>query len=147
MKKKVYIILGKSNSHKSSVMRCLTGSAVYRGNWMLQFANGVLEKVYVGITSPQERGSVGISVEEFVNDLISRNEQRLFITLQSISRSNQPNGEAYLQSLFDAGFDIQTIVCFDVNANTLNLPVNQYNTRNNPSNQTASDVRKLWGIV
>jgi hypothetical protein len=147
MKKKVYIILGKSNSHKSSVMRCLTGSAVCRGNWMLQFANGDVEKVYVAISSPQERGGKGISVEEFVNDLISRNEQRLFITLQSISTSNQPNGEAYLQSLFDAGFDIQTIVCFDVNANTLNLPVNQYNTRNTPSNQTASEVRKLWGIV
>jgi hypothetical protein len=114
---------------------------------MLQFTNGAVENVYVAISSPQERGTVGISVEEFLNDLISRNEEKLFITLQSISTSNQPTGEAYLQSLLDAGFDIQTIVCFDVNANTLNIPVNQYNTRNKPSNQTASEVRKLWGIV
>jgi hypothetical protein len=128
-------------------MRCLTGSAVTRGNWQMQFLNNETKTSLVSITSPQERNRNGLSVQQFLDEIINTEEQTILITLQSNSTTQQPNGEVYLQAFIDAGFDIQPIVSFDINANTLNLPVNLYNTRNTPSNQTASEVRKLWGLI
>lgn len=147
MKKKVYIILGKSNSRKSSVLRCLTGCPVTQGNWHMRLVSGTAEDFYVSVTSPQERNKIGIPVNEFIQEISERNENKLIIALQSRSTSQQPNGENYLQAFINAGFDIQTIVCFDRNANTLNLSVQHYNSLEVPTNQTASEVRKLWGIV
>ena len=147
MNKKLYIILGRSNSHKSSVMRCLTGCAVTQGDWQMRFSNNETIECFVSITSPQERNGVGVPVDVFIDQLTKSKEDHLLITLQSRSTSQQPNGEIYLQAFIDAGFAIQTIACFDLNANTLNLPVQQFNTRDVPSNQTAFEVRKIWGIV
>lgn len=147
MIKRLYIILGRSNSHKSSVMRCLTGSAITRGNWQMQFLNNETKTSLVSITSPQERNRNGLSVQQFLDEIINAKEEIILITLQSISTTQQPNGEVYLQAFIDAGFDIQVIACFDRNANTLNLPFQLYNTTNVPSNQTASEVRKLWGLI
>lgn len=147
MKKKLYIIIGKSNSHKSSVTRCLSGCTVSRGNWDIQLLNGYKEKFHVFISSPQERNNIGIDVNQFVEELFATNEPNILLTLQSMSSTEQPNGEVYLQAIINNQFDIQTIACFDQNANTLNLPVNQYNTRNIPTNQTAAEVRTLWGII
>jgi hypothetical protein len=147
MKKKVYIILGKSNSRKSSVLRCLTGCAVTQGEWNMRLLSGTVEDFYISVTSPQERNKIGIPVNEFIQEISERNENKLIIALQSRSTSQQPNGENYLQAFINAGFDIQTIVCFDENANTLNLPVQHYNSLEVPTNQTASEVRNMWGIV
>lgn len=147
MNKKLYIILGRSNSRKSSVMRCLTGCAVKRGNWQIQFSSNQTETCYVSISSPQERDGIGVSVVQFIEEINNRAEDIIFITLQSQSTTEQPNGENYLQAFINAGFDIQTIVCFDRNANTLDLPVQYYDSLEVPTNQTASEVRKLWGIV
>jgi hypothetical protein len=147
MEKKVYIILGKSNSRKSSVLRCLTGCSVKQGRWQMQLLNGITSCFYVSITSPQERNTIGIPVNAFIQEISERNEDYLIIALQSRSTSQQPHGEYYIQALIDAGFDIQTLACFDENANILNLPVQYYNSLDVATNQTASQVRKLWGIV
>lgn len=147
MKKKVYIILGKSNSRKSSVLRCLTGCSRKRGNWEVLFLGDITKICYVSVSSPQEKDGDGISVAQFIEEINRRTEETVFISLQSQSTTNQPNGSVYLHEFINAGFDIQTIVCFDRNANTLNLPVQYYNSLNVPTNQTASEVRKMWGIV
>lgn len=147
MNKKLYIILGQSNSRKSSVMRCLTGCTVVRGNWQIQFLNKQTETCFVSITSPQERGGEGVFVDLFIKELLEKKEVYLFITMQSKSTTKQPDGEYYLQAFINAGFDIQKIACFDENVNTTILPIQLFNTRDIPSNQTASEVRKLWEIV
>jgi len=147
MKKKVYIILGKSNSRKSSVLRCLTGCSRKRGNWKVLFLSDIMKTCYVSISSPQERDGDGISVAQFLEEINSRVEEPIFVTLQSQSTTNQPNGEEYLEAFINSGFDIQTVVCFDRNANTLNLSVQYYNSLEFPTNQTASEVRKIWGII
>jgi len=106
-----------------------------------------MKTCYVSISSPQERDGDGISVAQFLEEINSRVEEPVFVTLQSQSTTNQPNGEEYLEAFINSGFDIQTIVCFDRNANTLNLPVQYYNSLEFPTNQTASEVRQIWGIV
>jgi hypothetical protein len=146
MKKKLYIILGKPNSHKSSVMRCLTGCSVTRGNWSIKLKNGQDEKFFISISSPQERGGKGLSVTEFITEMCKTQENNLVITLQSKSSTKQPDGEIYLQAFIEAGFEIQPVVCFDSNANLLNLQFQMFNTRNTPPNQTAAEVREIWGL-
>jgi hypothetical protein len=128
-------------------MRCLTACSRKQGNWQMRFANIQIETCYISVSSPQEREIVGVSVVQFIEEIKKLVEDTIFIPLQSNSTTQQPNGEVYLQAFFDAGFDIQPIVSFDINANTINLPVNLYNTQNTPSNQTASEVRKLWGLI
>jgi hypothetical protein len=125
----------------------LTGCAVTQGEWHMQLLNGSTEDFYVSISSPQERNRIGVPVNVFIQEISERNEHNIIITLQSRSTSQQPNGEVYLQAFIAAGFDIQVIACFDRNANTLNLPFQLYNTTNVPSNQTASEVRKLWDLI
>ena len=147
MNERLYTILGRSNSLKSSVMRCLTGCSRKRGNWQMRFANNQIETCYISVSSPQERDFVGFSVVQFIEEINNLVEDTIFITLQSNSTTQQPNGEVYLQAFIDAGFDIQVVACFDRNANTLNLPFQLYNTTNVPSNQTASEVMKLWDLI
>lgn len=146
-KKKLYIVLGKSNSHKSSVIRCLSGCRDSRGGWEIAMTKST-EKFYVSITSPQERNGVGINPKDFVTMLLNLKEEHILLALQSTSSSSQPNGDAYLDAFIKAGFDIQIVACFDSSANTLSLPIQVINdTASNPSNATASDLRKLWGLI
>jgi hypothetical protein len=113
----------------------------------MRFANNQIETCYISVSSPQERDFVGFSVVQFIEEINNLVEDTIFITLQSNSTTQQPNGEVYLQAFIDAGFDIQVVACFDRNANTLNLPFQLYNTTNVPSNQTASEVMKLWDLI
>ena len=146
MKKKLFIIIGKSNSHKSSIIRCITGCPISQGNWKIKLSNNQIEDFYVAITSPQERNKIGVNPDDFINELNGKNEERILIALQSESTSKQPNGEVYLQAL-NAGFDIQKIACFDSEAELLGLTNQLFNTQNIPSNETASLVRDMWGII
>ena len=90
MNKRLYIILGQSNSHKSSVMRCLTGCSRKRGNWQMRFANNQIETCYISVSSPQERDIVGVSVVQFIEEIKNLVEDTIFITLQSNSTTQQP---------------------------------------------------------
>jgi hypothetical protein len=65
-------------------MRCLTGSAVTRGNWQMQFLNNETKTSLVSITSPQERNRNGLSVQQFLDEIINTEEHTVLITLQSI---------------------------------------------------------------
>ncbi len=147
MNKKLFIIIGKSNSHKSSVIRCITGCPVSQGNWKIKLSNNQIEDFYVAITSPQERNNVGLAPSDFISELKGKNEESILIALQSTSTSNQPNGEVYLQAFIDNGFDIQKIACFDSEAELLGLTNQLFNTQNIPSNETASLVRDMWEII
>jgi hypothetical protein len=147
MNKKLFIIIGKSNSHKSSVIRCVTGCPISQGNWKIKLSNNQIEDFYVAITSPQERNNVGLAPSDFISELKGKNEESILIALQSTSTSNQPNGEVYLQAFIDKGFDIQKIACFDSEAELLGLTNQLFNTQNIPSNETASLVKDMWEII
>jgi hypothetical protein len=146
-KKKLYIVLGKSNSRKSSVIRCLSGCRDSRGNWKIAMTKST-EKFYVSITSPQERNGIGINPKDFVTMLLNIKEDHILLALQSTSSSSQPNGHVYLDAFITAGFDIQIIACFDSSAHTSSLPIQVINdTASTPSNATASELRKFWGMI
>ncbi len=146
-KKKLYIVLGKSNNRKSSVIRCLSGCRDSRGNWKIAMAKSP-ETFFVSITSPQERNGVGTNPKDFVKMLLNLKEDHILLALQSTSSSSQPNGDAYLDTFIKAGFDIQIIACFDSSANTLSLPKKIIkNTASTPSNAIASELRQLWEMI
>jgi hypothetical protein len=147
MRKNLFIVLGRSNSHKSSVVRCLTGCAVSRGNWMIKRANGTDEAMFhVFISSPQERNNTGISVQQFIAQLEAVEEENILLTLQSTSSTEQLNGEVYLQAIEPALFHVQTIACFDPGANLAGFEAVQFNTAC-PSNETASELRRVWEFL
>ena len=146
--KKVFIVMGKSNSRKSSVIRCLSGCRDSKGNWNIATRNSKKDKFFVNITSPQEKNGVGISPEEFVELLKNVKDENVLTALQSKSSSNQPNGEAYLQALINAGFDIQPLILFDDTVNTQGLNAHIIvNSPSKPCNQTAAEIRNIWIII
>ena len=146
MNKNLFIVLGKSNSHKSSVVRCLSGCAVSRGNWKIRRSDSTDELFHVFISSPQERNTTGISVQQFIDQLNAVAEPNILLTLQSTSSTEQPNGEMYLQAIDRNVFNVHTIACFDNGANLAGFDSVYFDTTC-PSNGTASELRSVWNIL
>ena len=146
MNKKLFIIIGKPNSHKSSVMRCLTGCRDKKNNWKLSMIGGD-EIFYIKTSSPQEQSRLGITPQQMVDFLLLLKESNIMLALQSNSVSLQPNGNIYLREFIKAGFDIQDIVSFDEHAELENLKYHFFDTNTETSNATASKVRKIWNII
>ena len=147
MNKKLFIVFGKANSRKSSMIRCLTGAGQQQDNWMIGTENGN-EDFLVCVTSPQDKNGTGISPAETISLFKKTNCRNIITALQSQSSSDHPNGEVYLKAFVNAGFEIQVIACLDPDANTLNLEgslIENSNTR--PDNEMASILRPLWNLI
>ena len=146
--KKVFIVVGKSNSRKSSVIRCLSGCRDSKDNWNIATQNSKEDKFFVNVTSPQEKNGVGISPKEFVELLKKAKSENVLTALQSKSSSGQPNGEEYLKALINADFDIQPLIVFDDTVNTQGLNAHMIvGSATNPCNQTAAQIKNIWPII
>ncbi len=154
MNKRLYIITGAPNVRKSSVIRVLTGIRDTK-SFQIQFQEGV-RKTHIMATSPNELDSMGfdngMSPQLLVEYLKNLNEDitAAIIPIRSVNpKFNLPVASVYILELEKAGFVIAEVAMFN-EAITLPNGVNGTlinNTHNTPSNQTASEVRKLWGII
>jgi hypothetical protein len=150
---KIYIITGAPNTHKSSVIRALTGvrnSATFD----VQFLSRIF-KTHVMITSCNEirykQFPNGISQEQLIQIIQSLplSIEVVIIALRSSKPVNGIGAEVYIEHLNQAGYEIMPVVMFN---DTIALPTNVQgvvlpSNKSIPSNLTASKIRKIWAII
>ena len=156
MNKMLYIITGAPNVRKSSVIRALTG-VFLTDTFQIQFENDTTPtQTHVMIASPNEIKSTvyeqGMTIQQLFDYLnnLNENDTAVILPIRSANpKFNLPVASEYIQALHNEGFEIAEVAMFNeaiplpngVNGTLFN------NTQNTPSNQTASEVRKLWGII
>lgn len=150
----IYIITGAPDTRKSSVIRALTGIRDTK-TFRVQFEGGSIQ-THIMATSPNELDSMGYTngmtpqqLIDYINNL-NKNETAVILPIRSVRpKFNLPVASEYLQALASAGFEIAEVAMFN---DAFTVPNGVQGTvlmsnQNIPSNLTASEVRKLWGIV
>lgn len=137
----IYVIMGDSNSRKSSTIRALTGVARKR-SYDISTTNGIIE-TYISISSLQESKT---SPKAFLKEVNSMGCKNVLVSLWIRNGKSLPKGRKYLDKFTKSGWNIKPIA---VLGSTLpNLPqrysVKSIKSKKRPSNEIASEVRKMW---
>ena len=146
----VYVILGDSNTRKSSTMRALTGVRRQSDSWEIANGAGGVDIFYIRTMSLQEAGITPQVFVETINRLVISN---VFISLR-INPSTKafriyPAGADYLHAFKRANWNVKPLFVLDRLALPSGLPtVIQArlisNSHARPANIIASIIRGLW---
>jgi len=148
----LYIITGLPNTRKSASIRALTGIRI-SSEYDILFKSGV-KKVWVQMTAPNEIETKeypnGMTPKQLISLLKKKKIDAAIIPLRTANMiQNLPDANEYINQLRLASFRICSVVMFNEHSNIPSGTNNHLipDTRVNPSNQTASILRKLWGII
>lgn len=145
----VYVIVGEHQSGKSSVTRCLTGSARNRTRLIATPSGNV--RVYVHLVSLQEEKT---TPEEFESKVNQENCEAILVSLRPDSARGCPDGDAYLQYFIGLGWNILRVACLGIplSSITTSLPSSAIHepfptVGQTPANEVAAQVREHFGWV
>lgn len=149
---KIYPIIGAPNTHKSSVIRALTGVR-NTATFDVQFVSGII-KTHVMVTSSNEirytQFPNGISPEQLIQLIqnLPSTVQATMIALRSSRPVNGIGAEVYINRLNQAGYQIMPVIMLN---DAIPLPqgvqgITLNSTNGIPSNLTAAEIRKIWGL-
>jgi len=139
-----YVIVGRANTRKSSVARSLTGCFNRSFRDILTTSGSVLD-FYVRVSSLQESATTEV---EFENEVLSTGRNHVLFCLWPQTKSTFPNADTYLSYFQSRSWNIHKIAVLGESANplTISVPANTTqiftNSRTDPINQTAREVRK-----
>lgn len=146
----VYVILGDSNTRKSSTMRALTGVRQQSDSWEITNGAGAVDFFYIRTMSLQEAGITPQVFVKTINRLVISN---FFISLR-INPSKRafkiyPAGADYLDAFKRANWNIKPLFVLGNPALPPGLPTGIRahlisNSRALPANEIASRIRGLW---
>lgn len=150
----IYIIIGNENTRKSSTIRALSG---VRDEHLFDVKTiSATLKVYIKTTSLQEAKIKTIDAVEYLKRKISKDKDcdTALICLWH-DEENSPHKNIvpelccnYLNEFHKANFIIQKIIVFNKKLDCSISLVNGYSiidTIGKPSNEIASEIRKIWG--
>jgi len=146
----VYVILGDSNTRKSSTMRALTGVRQESDSWEMATGAKGVDIFYIRTMSLQEAGITPQVFVKTINQLVVSN---IFISLR-IKPSKRafkiyPAGVDYLDAFKRAKWNIKPLFVLGDPALPPGLPTGIRahlisNSRALPANEIASRIRGLW---
>jgi hypothetical protein len=150
---KIYAITGAPNTRKSSVIRALTGVR-NTATFDVQFVSGIT-KTHVMVTSCNEinygQFPNGITPEQLIAIInnLPASVKAVIIALRSSKPVNGILADVYIETLHQAGFQIMPVIMFN---DPIVLPqgvqgISMSSNNRIPSNLTAAEIRKIWGIV
>jgi hypothetical protein len=149
----LHIIIGDANTRKSSLLRCLTGVGSGNSNRYIEVseASGKVITVYCMLSALQENYKPQCPAEfiDYVKALNPRPSDIAF-TLHVSSRGVYPAFSAYFQAFTQAGWSIASIALLGSSACAQqgNISATRVcavaNSTQQPTNQTATQVRKVW---
>lgn len=111
-----YIIIGEHDAGKSSVTRCLSGSARNRTRLIATLSGNV--KVYVHLVSLQEEKTTPSEFEDKVNQ---EDCEAVLFSLRPGGARGCPDADTYLQHFIGLGWHIVRVAC-------LGIPVSRLTT-------------------
>ncbi len=148
----IYIIMGNQNKRKSSIIRCLTGTP-RKKKIKLKTISSYID-IYVTISSLQE---ANIQPTDFITLVNENNYDNVLCCLwirDKITDNNvsYPNGVSYINKFLNAGWSIEFVDVLGIEADQelidqLGEIHCEFHPRSaeNPSNQTAAEIRSNWG--
>ena len=158
---KVYIIMGKDNTRKSAIIRCLTGFRQEKKKWQWYIATQKrIIIIYIQITSLQETyDGKGISAEDFIYKISILKPSNILVALRfKNNRKNKTRDSfAYIKEFIKAKWKISEIVALGMNEksynkqkpNNLRIPkplfISNLGSDKKPTNEIAAAIRKKWG--
>ncbi|MEO6276098.1 MAG: hypothetical protein ABIP34_23160 [Rhodoferax sp.] len=149
----LHIIVGDSNTRKSSLLRCLTGIGSGNATKYLDIAEaaGSSIKVYCMLSALQENYKPR-TPSEFIDYVKALSPQATDIafTLRVEARGNYPSLDVYLQAFSSVGWPVVNAALLGplACAQQQNIPCQRIcavtQSPDLPTNKTASQVRKVW---
>ncbi|EOV9410012.1 hypothetical protein ACN5W3_004467 [Vibrio parahaemolyticus] len=155
--KKLHIVIGDSDTRKSSLIRALTGAGQGQSRKDLDVVktNGAVSTIHVMQSALQENYKPQLPQEyiDFVNQ--HSTDEFLFslrVTKVFANGIIYPDAVDYIRQFKQAGLSISSVALLGPSANSLNLSqcgniVQQPQSHTTPTNQTASQVRQGWHWV
>jgi hypothetical protein len=150
----LHVIIGDSNTRKSSLLRCLTGVGGGAAKKRLDVAlvNGNTITVYCILSALQE-GYKPKTPNDFIAYIrtLKPRPTDIAITLRVKAVGIYPDALAYLQAFSRAHWPVANIALLGSSACTLpGMPANAIlvpNSDSRPTNETSSLVRRGWGWI
>lgn len=143
---RIYVLVGDSNTRKSSVTRALTGAPGTNSSHRLldvQFAYGrELAHVRTGALQESE-----IDVIAAVAELKSSNASVAIFPLRDIGINGCEDAEKYIATFQQQGWTVNVaIMQAHVRGQSTMSPVVLGNAKSDPTNKTAASLRAAWNI-
>lgn len=145
----VYVIVGEQYSGKSSVTRCLTGSARSRTRLITTTSNSV--RVYVHLISLQEERT---TPEEFESKVSQEDCDAVLLSLRPGPARGCPDADTYLGHFIGLGWNIVRVAFLGVPVSSVTTTLNGAaihapfpTVGSTPVNEVAAHVRQHFGWV
>ncbi|HCH5095915.1 hypothetical protein NDJ85_22635 [Vibrio parahaemolyticus] len=155
--KKLHIVIGDSDTRKSSLIRALTGAGQgqSRKDLEVEKANGTISTIHVMQSALQENYKPQLP-QQYINFVNQHSTDEFLFSLRVTNvvanGVTYPDAIDYIHQFKQAGFSIASVALLGHSANKLNLSqcgnvVQQPQSHGTPTNKTASQVRQTWGWV
>ncbi len=139
-----YVIIGTKNARKSSTVRSLTG-CFKSSEREVALLNGIQILVYARVLSLQESNT---SAAKFINEMKSKGSAAVIFCLWPDKIPALPDARSYLEEFQRSGWAIRGVAILGqplirnlARFNPIAIP----NSKTDPSNVTARQVRKHFG--
>lgn len=149
----LHIIIGDANTRKSSLLRCLSGVGSGNASRYIQVAeaSGSVITVFCMLSALQENYKPKLPAE-FVAYIKALNPKPtdVAITLRVSATGHCPSFGAYLQAFANACWPVANVALLGASACAQHASIAAGNvssvpqSMNQPTNLTASQVRKVW---
>ncbi|MBY7832885.1 hypothetical protein KW463_08540 [Vibrio fluvialis] len=155
--KKLHIVIGDSNTRKSSLIRALTGAGQgqSRKDLEVEKSNGSIAIINVMQSALQENYKPQLP-QEYINFVKQYHTDEFLFSLRVTkviaNGVTYPDAVDYINQFKKAGFLIASVALLGRSANQLTLAqcgnvALQPHSQNVPTNKNASKVRQSWGWV
>jgi hypothetical protein len=151
--KYLHIIIGESNTRKSSLIRCLTGAGQGFSRKNLEISLGSRKQITAHvIQSALQENYKPKMPKEFVNYVNSINQEHFVFALRVKARGKHPDFSTYIAEFINSGFTISNVALLGtatagVSIGTTSSVISVSTSASQPTNLTASTVRKAWAWV
>lgn len=152
---RLHVIVGDANTRKSSLLRCLTGVTGGRSANQLMdvlLSSGSSIRVFCTTSALQESLDPK-QPQKFIDDVLAMTPvpTDVAITLRLKGRGSYPAATAYLAAFVSAGWGVSSVALLGsatstptpAGAHVVSIPTSMMQ----PTNESATSTRKVWGWV
>jgi hypothetical protein len=143
---RVYAVIGRANSRKTSTIRALTGAGTTQKRWSVLYLTHGPARTYVHPRALQE-GDVFESPHEFIERVSEVPVEHVIVALRERA-GERPSAVAYLEAFRGAGWNIAgyAVLGSDTLLPGFDRGIIIHQSRNTPSNEIAARLREEWRI-
>lgn len=141
----LFLLMGESNTRKSSTVRSLTGIGKLR-RCNIELADGTIREIFAMIQALQEKG---VDPDVFINLVKENNCSNVLAPLRIFAARGCPDGEKYIERFLLEGWQINPIIVLGTDSLPYQLSpeiVTKFiENPIRPNSQNAKEIKDVWG--